>query len=82
MPTAWAAMPMRPPSSVASAILNPWPSSPMRCAAGTRHSSNTSSAVSEARMPSLSSVLLTVKPGVPFSTTKAVMPCRAAATSV
>jgi len=46
----------------------------MRFAAGMRQSSKTSSAVSEARMPSLSSVLATVNPGVPFSTTKAEMP--------
>jgi len=70
-------MPIRPPSSAAIAILNPRPSSPSRFAAGTRQSSNTSSAVSEARMPSLSSVFETVKPGVPFSTMKAEMPrCR------
>ena len=30
--------------------------------------------MSEARIPSLSSVLPTVNPGVPFCTTKAVMP--------
>jgi len=68
MPTAWVAMPMRPPSMAVSAMRKPWPSSPMRLATGTRHSSNTSSAVSEARMPSLSSVFDTLKPGVPFST--------------
>src|SRR5437899_3275353 len=42
------------------AILNPCPSSPMRLCTGTRQSSKSSSAVSEARMPSLSSVLPTV----------------------
>src|SRR6266545_1483080 len=39
MPTAWAAIPMRPPSSVSMAILNPSPSSPRRFASGTRQSS-------------------------------------------
>src|SRR5205814_2164616 len=67
-------LPRRPPSSVASAMWKPRPSSPSRWAAGTRHASNTSSAVSEARMPSLSSVLLTEKPGVFFSTTNALTP--------
>jgi hypothetical protein len=33
-----------------------------------------SSAVSDARMPNLSSFLPDVKPGVPFSITKAVVP--------
>src|SRR5439155_1722555 len=60
--------------AIAAAILNPWPSSPRRFAAGTRQPSKTSSAVSDARIPSLSSVLVTVNPGVPFSTTKAEMP--------
>ena len=82
MPTACAAMPMRPASSVPSAILNPCPTSPSRWAAGTRQRSKRSSAVSEARMPSLSSVLTTVKPGVPFSTRKALMPRCPAARSV
>src|SRR6266851_5188249 len=74
MPTAWAPMPMRPPSMVVMAILNPSPSSPSRLDAGTRQPSNRNSAVSDARMPSFSSVLTTVKPGVPFSTRKALMP--------
>ena len=42
--------------------------------AGTRTLSRISSAVDDARMPSLSSFLPTVKPGCPRSTTKAVMP--------
>ena len=74
IPSAWAAIPTRPPSIADRAILNPWPSSPRRFAAGTRQPSKTSSAVSDARIPSLSSVLVTVNPGVPFSTTKAEMP--------
>ena len=51
------------PSSADMAILNPCPSAPSRWAAGTRQCSNRSSAVSDARMPSLSSVFTTVKPG-------------------
>src|SRR5690349_6394266 len=40
MPTLCAAMPMRPPSRPDSAIFSPWPSSPIRFAAGTRQFSN------------------------------------------
>ncbi len=74
MPSAWAAMPIRPPSMATIATLKPSPSAPRRFATGTRQSSKTNSAVSEARMPSLSSVFPTWKPGVPFSTRKALMP--------
>ncbi len=56
------------------AILKPCPSSPSRHDAGTRQPSNRNSAVSDARIPSLSSVLTTVKPGVPLSTRKALIP--------
>ena len=46
------------------------PSSPSRLPAGTRQSSKTSSAVVEARMPSLSLIFWpSRKPGAPFSTT-------------
>ena len=82
MPTAWAAMPMRPPSSAAMAILKPSPSAPRRFAAETRHPSNTNSAVSEARSPSLSSTLGTRNPGVPFSMRNAEIPRCAFAASV
>ncbi len=45
------------------------PSSPRRLRAGTRHSSNTSSAVVEARMPHLSRIFCPFSnPGAPFST--------------
>ena len=43
-------------------------------AAGTRHFSNTSSTVGEPRMPIFFSSFPTLKPGVPFSTTNALMP--------
>src|SRR5213078_2473544 len=39
MPTAWAAIPIRPPSSVPIAILKPWPSWPRMLREGTRQSS-------------------------------------------
>ena len=49
-------------------------SSPTRLAAGTRTSTNDSSAVSEQCQPILRSDRSTVKPGVPFSTTSSVTP--------
>ena len=56
------------------AILKPMPSAPSRQAAGTRQSVKTNSAVSEARRPSLSSVLPTWKPGCPSRTRNAEIP--------
>jgi hypothetical protein len=47
--------------------------SPSTFSAGTRQSSNTSSAVSELRQPVLSSARPTLKPGVPFSTMNMVI---------
>ncbi len=55
MPTAWLAMPMRPPSSPDSAIFSPMPSSPSRFSAGTRQFSKLICAVSLACWPILSS---------------------------
>ena len=52
----------------------PWFSSPMRFAAGTRQSSNASSAVSLAHQPVFWSFLLTEKPGVPRSITRSEIP--------
>ena len=52
MPSAWAAMPIRPPSSVASAILKPVPSSPSIWLAATRWPSKASSTVEEVCRPS------------------------------
>ena len=74
IPTAWAAIPMRPPSSAPMAILKPMPSPASRFPTGTRQSSKTNSAVSEARRPSLSSTRGTPNPGVPFSIRRAEMP--------
>ena len=51
-----------------------FPGSPSTASAGTMQSWNTSSQVLEARMPSLSSFLPTENPGVPFSSTTAVIP--------
>src|SRR5207302_1815891 len=50
------------------------PSPPRGWPAGTRQSSKTSSPVSEARQPSLSSLRNIVRPGVPFGTTKTPWP--------
>ena len=52
----------------------PLSSAPTRFAAGTRASTNDSSAVSEQCHPILRSDRSTVKPGVPFSTTSSEMP--------
>ncbi|SCJ64910.1 Uncharacterised protein [uncultured Blautia sp.] len=52
--SAWAAIPMRPPSRVDMAILKPSPSLPSRFSLGTSTLSKISSAVEEERMPILS----------------------------
>ena len=54
MPRAWAAMPIRPPSRVAMAILKPSPSLPSRFSLGTFTSLKINSAVEEERIPILS----------------------------
>jgi hypothetical protein len=51
---------------------------PRMLVTGTRQSSKTSVAVSDARMPSLFSTFVTYMPGVPASTTNALMPARPA----
>ena len=58
-----AAMPMRPASSTCMVLTNPCPRSPSTLSAGTRQSSNSTSLVSLARMPSLSSFLPGVEAG-------------------
>ena len=55
MPTACAAMPMRPLSSMDIASLNPTPKGPNKLALGILQSSKLTVAVDDARMPSLSS---------------------------
>ena len=62
IPTACAAMPIRPPSSVRSAIAIPLPGSPSRSAGV---SSNTRSAVEDELSPSFSSSRATVNPSPP-----------------
>ncbi len=74
MPTACAAMPSRPPSSVVNAIFPPVPGSPSKLDAGTRQPSSTISAVEEHLIPSFFSTLPTEMPGNPFSTMKAEIP--------
>src|SRR6266511_4003441 len=61
MPSAWAAMPIRPPSRVAIAIVKPLFISPSKLSFGIRMSSNPSKAVSLARIPILSSFFRTVR---------------------
>ena len=55
--------------------MKPSPSAPRRFSAGTLQSLKISSDVSLARNPSLFSFLPGLKPGVPFSTMNALMPC-------
>lgn len=54
---------------------NPLFSAPTRFSAGTRTSAYDSSAVSEQCQPILSSLRVTVNPGVPRSTTSSDSPC-------
>ena len=65
---------MRPPSSVAIAILKPSSTVPITASAGTRQSSKKIWVVLEARMPSFFSFLPARKPGVSAGTRNAVMP--------
>ena len=74
MPKAKDAMLIRPPSKIFMAWMKPSPTCPRTLASGTRQSVNTNSAVSLQRMPNLFSFLPPAKPGVPRSTTNAVMP--------
>ncbi len=62
--------PERPRSSFFSSFSSP----PSRFSTGMRQSSRTTSAVCEARMPSLDSFLPWVRPGVPLPTTKEAWP--------
>ena len=71
MPSACAAMPMRPPSSVFIARAKPLPCLPSRRSRGMTQFSNTSSQVLEPRMPIFFSRLPTEKPGSVRSTRKA-----------
>ncbi len=64
----------RPPSSALMAMRKPWPSSPIRFAAGTRQSSNWTMAVGWEFQPSLRSWAPNDSPGVPFSTRTVEMP--------
>ena len=57
-----------------SSTLTPRPTSLSTFSSGTSQSSNTSSQVSEPRMPSLSSFCAVENPFMPFSMMKAVMP--------
>mmetsp|Transcript_40407 Transcript_40407/g.79070 ORF Transcript_40407/g.79070 Transcript_40407/m.79070 type:complete len:217 (+) Transcript_40407:205-855(+) len=74
MPNACPATPIRPPSSVTIAILNPSPSSPRSWSAETFTSSMMRFAVDDARMPILSSFAPRENPGASVDTTNAEMP--------
>ena len=81
MPSACAAMPMRPPSSVDIATLKPPPTSPSTCVAGSRTSSRKICDDLLPRMPSLSSGGPTRTPLVFIGRMNAVMPLWPAALS-
>ncbi|HEX2397126.1 MAG TPA: hypothetical protein VHI73_03200 [Solirubrobacteraceae bacterium] len=66
MPTAWAAIPIRPPSRVESAILIPAPATPNRSPGVP---SSTRSAVLEEFRPSFSSSRTARRPSAPRRTT-------------
>ena len=82
MPTAWAAIPIRPWSNPVMAIEKPAPSCFSRFSTGTRHFLKTTSDVWDERSPILSKCLPGSSPGVPFGTMKALMPFRPADLSV
>ena len=73
-PTEHAAIPSRPESRAASAIVKPWPSSPTRLSAGTSHPTKISSRIGEACQPIFSSGLPNSNPAQPFSTANAEIP--------
>ena len=70
-PSACAAIPIRPPSSVCIAMLKPLPCFPRRFSFGIRQSVKINSYVDEPRIPIFFSFTPNVNPGVPFSTMKA-----------
>ena len=73
VPVAWAAMPMRPPSSAESAMASPWPMLPSRASSGSSTPSKASETVDEQRSPIFSSWRPTLKPCIPGCSRKAVM---------
>ena len=81
IPSAWLAMLGRDLLSDRRSRESPSPGSPTKLARGTRQSSKASTAVEEARIPILSSVRSTVKPGAPFSITRAVIEPRSSSIS-
>ncbi len=73
VPSPSAAIEMRPPSRICRAWMKPSPSLPSSRSSETKQFSITTSAVSEARMPSLFSFLPGRNPSIPLSSTKAEM---------
>ena len=71
IPSACAAIPIRPPSSVCIAIAKPLPFWPSRFSLGILQSVKISSYVEEPRIPILFSFVPKENPGVPFSTINA-----------
>ena len=74
IPRACEAIPIRPPSRVCIATLNPLPSPPRSLSLGMRQFWKISSVVEEAQIPILSSVLPIENPGSFFSTMNALIP--------
>ncbi len=74
MPTASAAMDILPPGNTLIVSQNPSPTFPRTFSSERNISSKTTSAVSDALMPSLSSFFPGRRPSVPFSAMKVVIP--------
>ncbi len=74
-PTAHAAMPSRPESSADSAMVNPWPSSPIRRSTPTRAPSRSTWAVVDALNPIFRSGRAAETPGVSAGTSSVEIPC-------
>ena len=74
IPKACPAIPIRPPSKVSMAILNPIPGVPSKFSLGITQSSIMTLEVDEALIPSLSSFLPRDTPGALLGTIKALIP--------
>ena len=75
MPSASAAIEIRPPSRIFKLPVNPSPSGPSKFSCGTWQSLKITSEVSLARIPSLFSFFPGLNPGIPFSKMNALIPC-------
>ena len=82
IPTAWAAIPIRPWSNPVMAMEKPAPSCFSRFSPGTLHFLKTTSDVWDERSPILSKCFPGSSPGDPFGTMNALIPFRPADRSV